>query len=508
MRGNTIKIITLNVLFYIGMLALSSTGYAQKKTPVLIFNPVSNQRVTKTAKNRINQYFRALLEIDRSLELRQVTGVALNAPVPVKKETPKAVINPRITRAEKLIERGKKLISKKRYEEAVRSLYQGVKLMERNLADLEDFDVFVQAKVLLSVAFAMADYRDEAGATIRLVLTVRPGIFLDKGQYPPRFVKFFTRIKNRFRKIIAGDVIIRTRVADAKIFCDGKLSGTGSATIRGLQRGRHYIRIVADGYRHKSFRIYTPAAGKKKKVFASMKPIKGKNKALRRHGTATAMAGYVPALLELVRKGKYNTRFKTISKDLTRYYKTPFLVTGYITKADQTFHLAIFVYRAKDRRVFQLDPVLIEDDMSNLQIAVLNLESSLSKFISGRETGQLVTRKPAIYAIAPPPPKPAPVVAATKPRPEPAVTVVPTQPVVIPTPKPVQTAPYVQITELPAGFPMAGAEGPAIKPWYKKWWIWTIVGVAIVGAGVGTYFGVSSSHSSSGFSTNVNWTPY
>jgi len=513
MKGNIIKSLSLNLLLLMGILTVPFTGYAQEKVPVLIFNPVSNQMVTKTAENRINEYFRALLEIDKTLELRQATGAAVTKPKPVKKEAPKVIVNSRLTRAERLVEKGKKLIGKKRYEQAVRSLYQAVNLLNRNLADLEDFDTVVQARLLLAVAFAMADYRDEAAASIRIVLTVRPDIFLDKGQYPPQFVKFFTRIQGRFKKKLAGDINIKTKVDGARIYCDGKLAGTGSATITGLQRGRHYIRIVADGYKNKSFRVYTPVAGKSKKMLARLKPLRGKKKTSKKSKTAD-IAGYGPTLLNLVKKGNFNARFKEIAKGLTAYYKTPFLVTGYITEVSQVFHIAIFVYRAKDNKVFQLTPVLVGDDMGNLQVAVLDLESNLSKFIAGKSNGEAVTRKPEIYALAPPPPPPtpkpapAPVVAAgtTKPEPTPAP-----QPVVTPTPTPapaVAPAPSVHITELPAGFPMAGEEGPAIRPWYKKWWVWTIVGVALVGAGVGTYLGVSHSHSSGGFNTNVSWTPY
>jgi hypothetical protein len=38
------------------------------------------------------------------------------------------------------------------------------------------------------------------------------------------------------------------------------------------------------------------------------------------------------------------------------------------------------------------------------------------------------------------------------------------------------------------------------QPVYKKWWLWTIVGVAVAGAGVGIGLGVSHASSSS---TNI-----
>ncbi len=496
--------------------------YADSKIPVLVFAPEGSRGVASTARNRINQYFRALLEIDKAIQLREPKPGMVVPPQPVQQAPVKKVVNHRIERAQRLIDKGKRLINKRRYEEAVRALYQGTNILEHNLADLEDFDVYVQAKLELAVAFAMADYMDEAAASIRTVLTVRPDFFLDKGQYPKRFVKFFNRIRTHFSKHTGGEVDVLTNSSDARIYCDGNLAGTGSATIKGLHRGRHYVRIVSDGYKNRAIRIYTPIAGKKT-IHVRLRPLKGK--ARKRAGSNKFdLAGNLAALQKLVQLGKFDRRFKTVARRLTDHYKTPFLLVGYIAHADQAFHLAVFVYRRKDNQIFQLNPALISDDMSNLQVAVLDLESSLSKFVTGQAKAQAVTSRPAIYALVPPPPpppapvaKPAPLpkpVVVTQPKPKPRVVTTPPPPpapavTVRPTPAPRAATPSVHITELPAGFPMTGAEGPAIeKPWYKKWWVWTIVGVAVVGAGVGTYFGVSASHGSSGFSAHVNWTPY
>jgi hypothetical protein len=42
-------------------------------------------------------------------------------------------------------------------------------------------------------------------------------------------------------------------------------------------------------------------------------------------------------------------------------------------------------------------------------------------------------------------------------------------------------------------------------PWYRKWWVWTIIGGAVV-AGTGTALGLAlSSEEPSGFRTVVNW---
>jgi hypothetical protein len=45
------------------------------------------------------------------------------------------------------------------------------------------------------------------------------------------------------------------------------------------------------------------------------------------------------------------------------------------------------------------------------------------------------------------------------------------------------------------------------SPWYKKWWVWTVVGAAVVGAGVtaGVLLSGEEEAGKSGFTASVNW---
>lgn len=66
--------------------------------------------------------------------------------------------------------------------------------------------------------------------------------------------------------------------------------------------------------------------------------------------------------------------------------------------------------------------------------------------------------------------------AKKQPAPAPTVT--------SPTPPALQTTPTTTVMATPAA-------APAKTPVYKKWWLWTIVGVAAVGAGIGLGVGLT-----------------
>jgi hypothetical protein len=80
------------------------------------------------------------------------------------------------------------------------------------------------------------------------------------------------------------------------------------------------------------------------------------------------------------------------------------------------------------------------------------------------------------------------------------VAIAPTHPVIVEPAHPVTIEPAQPTTVTPAQpvsvAPAAVATSPAPTPIYKKWWLWTIVGVAVIGIVVGIAAGVSSGHPS------------
>ncbi len=66
------------------------------------------------------------------------------------------------------------------------------------------------------------------------------------------------------------------------------------------------------------------------------------------------------------------------------------------------------------------------------------------------------------------------------------------------TPPPAPTQPPAALQSTPTTTVVATPAAPAKTPVYKKWWLWTLVGVAAVGAGVGLGVGLTRSSTPSG----------
>ena len=64
------------------------------------------------------------------------------------------------------------------------------------------------------------------------------------------------------------------------------------------------------------------------------------------------------------------------------------------------------------------------------------------------------------------------------------VQVQPTQPV-----KPVVSKPVAKpVMAQPVKKPVQGVQPVEESKWYSKWWVWVIVAIVVIGAGVGVYF--------------------
>jgi hypothetical protein len=115
--------------------------------------------------------------------------------------------------------------------------------------------------------------------------------------------------------------------------------------------------------------------------------------------------------------------------------------------------------------------------------AVRKIVADLQAAIDQEKTA---TSRPPIGTMGPGAPSSAPQESATAPPP---ATSPPTHEAA-PAASPSESAPVQVVGSTPS-------EQPAKTPVYKKWWLWTTVGVVVVGAGLGIGLGLGLSHGSS-----------
>lgn len=499
------------VAFGLSVAGIPSPVQAQvQRQAKVLFVPVQRaDTVPEGVPSRVEEYFRALIEIEPRIKLvslpvelgaypstatePEAPKVQAAEPAPVLAPLPP---HPDLDKAQRLAGEGRDLSKAGKYERALTTLMQAQELYGRRISELEDFERYVDVLVWIAASFLNGGYNEEGNGALANVLTLRPGLSVDAGEFGPKFVAAVDAAKKRVTE--GPSITVVAEPAEAAIYVDGRLVGTGTQVVSGLPRGKHFVRVVADSHIPGSKVVVTKgSAGAKAAVALKSRLPKVKE---RKVVAAPVVESKARPLTEYARTGAYlEPGFVKEAQAAANKTLADFVLFSYLARSDSSFQLGLFLMDARSGELVPVDPAIVDTDLGNLQIALLDLESRLAKAVTEFPRDRLVKARPAIYDLraARPVPVPTPVAAVVPaPAPTPAPTPAPAQVV---EPAPVRTSgeltsaqpalppaapasPSGGFDELPSDFPMENlAPAPAKTPVYKKWWLWTIVGVVVAG---------------------------
>lgn len=474
---------------------------AAGKRAVLFVPLQRSEHVAESVPPRVEEYLRALVEIDPSIRLVTLPPEAWKAPeetagAPAGPEPVRE--NPVLQKARNLAESGRSAVQKRRFEAGLLQLMNAEKLFRGQLAELEDFDQYVDVLVWIAAGLVLGGFREEAGSALRNLVSVRPDIALPAAEFDRRFIEAVEGAKGRLAR--GGSLAVQVNDETATVYVDGRLVGQGNQTVQDLVQGRHFVRVTAPGMRPQG--RFVTVGNKTATASFQFKQAKPKQVAKR------------PArpLTEYARTGDYDAAFVQDVREAVEKASAEFAVLGYIARSDTAYHIGLFLFEARGARVAGIEPAVVDTDLTNLQIALLELESRLARAVERFPDDRVVRARPALYAIAPtqrPVAVPAPVPVAP-----PATTTAPTAPApptsTPPAPTVAATQPSGAFEDIPPDFPMETLPGrEPSQPWYKKWWVWTAIGgAAAVALGVGLGVGLGKGGGGGGpstFGANVRW---
>lgn len=505
-----------------GVLALGPFGAppaaAQQdggKKKVLLVKTQRHADSSNIAATRVDNAVGTFLAIDSRLELFLPEGLAAAkpaaAPEPVE-------VDEQLVRAAKAVDEAAALRAKGRHMDATKAYRRAMSLYEKRLDKLENFDLYVDAQLQRALAFYDAGYDDNGEEELAKVLAMRPSLVLDRRQTPKAAMESLERLRAVFGRSAAEPVTVEANAEGALVYVNGVLAGPAPATLTTLVRGRHWVRVTADG--HEPWAGSVDAGPRARTVNARLKPIKRAGPAV-----TAAVAATPDGLAAAARTGDFSRGFASGAAALCALHSLDGVVMTYLRARPEGYEIAGFYFEAASSRVAEVDPILVDLDLINLQAKAQELSERLVAATQAFPEARVVSVTPDVYRDLPKPePKPV-VVAPAKPDPAP-VAVTPTKPEPAPerpttTPEPPRT-----IVERPKPEePVASVTGPrvpdppvrpptTVKPvdddddpaFYETWWFWTVVGVAVAGGGAATYFALSDTGAApAGFRTTVNF---
>ena len=341
--------------------------------------------------SRVDKAVGTALAVESRIALVLPEGLADAGPV-ASKGAP--TTDETLIKADKAVDEAKGLFSKGKYIDAVKGFATAMALYEKKIEVLEDFDRYVDAQLGKALAYFAAGYDDNGEDELGKVLTLRPTLVLDKRKVPKAASDALDRLQMLYARSMAAPVTVATGAEGAAVYVDGVLAGPAPARLDKLYRGRHWLRVVADGYEPWADSV---DAG------VSDRTVNAKPKALKRPaGAGPSVAAATPeALTESARIGAFGPRFDKSAAAFCAKYGLGGIAMTYVRTVVDGFELAGFYFDGRSGKLTEVEGVHLDPELIDLQVNALTLSEHLVAAATGFLAKVSVTATPDVYQTDP-----------------------------------------------------------------------------------------------------------
>jgi hypothetical protein len=507
---------------------------ASGKQRVLLVPIQRGEDVSSVVPGRVDEYIRTLLEMSGKLKVLGLSGLVDKPvkPVAAPVETDKI-----LKKADEALWKGKEAAEKGQFGRAIKLFKRSAKLYEKRFDKLVDFDKYIDASLGVSLAYFLAGFEDNGEDALAPVVVLRPDLLLDKRKVPKPAIAALERLTHLYAGGTKGETTVESKPPGADVFLNGNRVGKTPYTMTGQRRGRNVVRIVQPGFHPwaKSFN----AGSRNQSIKARLKA-----RVTAAASGPAAIKVNPQALPTMTANGTLHRGFSRVAKPIVDRYNLDAIVLLYMRRTPERFEIAPFLFDRKSNRLAELEWIHLDHSLNTLQVNLIVLDEKLNAALANFPKSRIVRSKSDIYTVikAPKPkpkpkltlvlPTPKPPVARPRPKPRPVVRPKPRpkpRPVVRPKPRPTATRPPVQphvqrpvsvtarldsglggnlgryaypdeplpvSTSSPTPAPVRRPTiqlpppPPVVRPtvsrrgrsaWYKQWWVWSLVGAAVVG---------------------------
>jgi len=337
-----------------------SSGVRLPRLYVVPIQPAA-QDVSPLVPRRVNARLRVDLGSESSLELLVGLGRSVRARPGAIYQAGAAPAPDERAAGARAMKQGLAAYGASRYPEAQRLLLQAIRHFERSSAYLEDVDRLARAFGYLGLCFLRQRKRGLANDAIETAYALDPTLKLEKVSMPRAMRQAVVRAGRRALRRPKGSIQVVTSPEGARVFVDGDEKGKGPLTWRDVLPGRHYVSARAPGH--------TPRGS-----VVEVKPSRVMKVSLVLPSAASRLSGakgLAPAfqaeLERRLRAGLVDRRVKPLAHQLAHRLSTDFVLLGSVGRnAQGGYRTRVFLYRDLDRKLVELDTVVLDAELLNL----------------------------------------------------------------------------------------------------------------------------------------------
>lgn len=153
----------------------------------------------------------------------------------------------RLAQANAALTRGMASLDALELSPALELLAEAIVGFEQSLAAMVDTSPLVRALTLQGAAYALSGDSRNAARAFERALVVDLGATLGE-TFPVEVRALFEETRSRVEKSATGTLTLYAAPPAAEVWVDGRFRGSAPISIDNLPVGRHYVRVVRDGY--------------------------------------------------------------------------------------------------------------------------------------------------------------------------------------------------------------------------------------------------------------------
>ena len=349
--------------------------------------------------------------------------------------------------ARKDFEEGKALYNDLGVEEAIEKFKSALKYLEDNIDKVGDMSFVSEVLFYLGASYGLLDDDDKAESYFSTYISINPDGQPSDPAFSDEVMSAFDDVKGSRKSTGKGTLKVQCNQNGALVFIDGRIAGMTPVTLRGISEGKHYYRIHKNGFR--------PAGG-----------------------TVAVRGGKTAQINETLTQNSSASGVTELEKEIKSDFGSLAMIRKATDLAEDNGLNNVFVVKASlgaDERL-KYQGVMIDCDKKEFKRsdAVMDLpeKGAAADSKSLRQFNKALVDDPYEYKSI--------------------------------SELLMEEAELLGLSDKPAD---DNKEDKEKKPVYKEWWLWTVVGVVVLaGAGVGTYFAVTSGkNSSNGATLDINF---
>lgn len=187
----------------------------------------------------VTHFMRANLEADERYELVPIDQ-ALGAP-----DDPQQVLK----RAANLFAQGREAYDTLDLDQAIEHLNGALRELERRAYVVRDIKVVSDILMFLGATHILRSEEAKGRDRLAQAIILNPSVEPDPAIFNPNMRNVFKAAQSQVNKARKGSIAVSAIPSYGEVFVDGRFVGIAPVTVDAALEGRHYVRIIRDGYR-------------------------------------------------------------------------------------------------------------------------------------------------------------------------------------------------------------------------------------------------------------------